>query len=72
MRGLLDARVRHRRCDGGADGGTVLPLGLDRRDLVAGVALVNVDEGAQSDSGQLSNLGRTQAAGLAAWRQTDF
>ena len=70
MRGRLDVRFRYRRGGGGAVGGAVLPLGLDRRDLVAGVALVNVDEGAQSDPGQLSDLGRTYAADLAARRQT--
>ena len=59
VRGLLDARLRHRRGGGGADGGAVLPLGLDRSDLVAGVALVNVDEGTQSDPGQFSDPGRT-------------
>src|SRR5215216_1336594 len=34
-----------------APGRFFLPLGLDRRDPVAGVALVDVDERAQSDSG---------------------
>ena len=70
VRGLLDARLRHRRGDGGADGGAVLPLRLNRRDLVADVALVYVNERAQSDPGQLSDLGRTRAADLAARRQS--
>jgi len=70
--GLLDVRLRHRRGGSGADGGAVQPLGLDRSDLVAGVALVDVDEGAQSDPGQLSDLGRTYAADLTARRQTGF
>jgi len=72
VRGLLDVRLRHRRYDGGADGGTILLLGLDRHDLVAGVALVHVEKGAKSDPGQLSNPGRAETAGLAARWQTDF
>ena len=42
MRGLLDARRHHRR----GNGGTIVPLGLDRGDLVAGAAFVHVEEGA--------------------------
>jgi len=49
-----------------------LPLRLDRRDLVAGVALVDVDERAQSDSGQLSDPDRADPANFAAGRQTGF
>ena len=59
VRRLLDGRLRHRRGEGGADGRTVLLLGFDRRDLVAGGAFINVDERAKSDPGQLSDLGCT-------------
>jgi hypothetical protein len=59
---------RHRA----AAGRFFLPLRLDRRDLVAGVALVDVDERAQSDPGQLSDPDRADPANFAARRQTGF
>src|SRR6185295_12476488 len=49
-----------------------LRLRLDRRNLVAGVALVDVDERPQSDSGQLSDPDRAYPANFAARRQTGF
>jgi hypothetical protein len=49
-----------------------LPLRLDRRDPVAGVAFVDVDERSQSDSGQLSDPDRAYPANFAARRQTGF
>jgi hypothetical protein len=49
-----------------------LLLRFDRSDLVAGVALVDVDERAQSDSGQLSDADCACPANFAAWRQTGF
>ena len=49
-----------------------LLLRFDRRDLVAGVALVDVDERAQSDSGQLSDADCAYPANFAARRQTGF
>src|SRR5689334_20160240 len=55
-----------------ATGRFFLPLRLDRRDPVAGVALVDVHERAQSDPGQLSDPDRANAATLAARRQADL
>ena len=55
-----------------ATGCFFLPLRLDRRNPVAGVALVNVDERAQSDSGQLSDPDGAHAATFAARRQADL
>jgi hypothetical protein len=49
-----------------------LLLRFDRSDLVAGVALVDVDERAQSDSGQLSDADCAYPANFAARRQTGF
>ena len=49
-----------------------LPLGFDRRDLVAGVALVDVDERAQPDAGQFADPDRSYTADLAARWQTGF
>jgi len=55
-----------------ATGRCFLPFRLDRRDLVAGVALVDVDERAQSDLGQLSDPDRAYPANFAARRQSGF
>src|SRR3954452_4141852 len=55
-----------------ATGCFFLPLRLDRRDPVAGVPLVNVDDRSQSDSGQLSDPDRAHAAAFAARRQADL
>lgn len=56
-----------RRC--AATARCFLPFRLDRRDPVAGGAFVNVEERVQSDPGQLSDLGRTYPADVAARRQ---
>jgi hypothetical protein len=45
------------------------PVRLDRGDLVAGVALVDVDERAQSDSGQFADPDRADPANFTARRQ---
>lgn len=50
----------------------LLQLRLDRGDLVAGVALVDVDEWAQSDAGQLSDPDRADPANFAVRRQSGF
>jgi hypothetical protein len=49
-----------------------MPLRLDRRHLVAGVALVDVDERSQSDPGQFSDPDRANPATIAARRQSGF
>jgi hypothetical protein len=54
------------------DGSFFLLLRFDRRDLVAGVALVDVDERAQPNSGQLSDADCAYPANFAARRQTGF
>jgi hypothetical protein len=64
------SRLAHRRCP--ATDRFFLPLRLDRRDLVTGVALVDVDERAQSDSGQLSDPDGAYPANFAVRRQTGF
>jgi hypothetical protein len=48
------------------------PVRLDRGDLVAGVAFVNVDERPQSDSGQFPDPDRADPADFAARRQGGF
>jgi hypothetical protein len=49
-----------------------LPLRLDRRHLVAGVTLINVDERSQSDPGQFSDPDRANSANFTARRQSGF
>jgi hypothetical protein len=70
--GLSRLAPRPARRPWAAAGCFFLPLRLDRRDPVAGVALVNVDERAQSDSGQLSDPDRAYTANLAARRQASL
>ena len=48
------------------------PVRLDRGDLVAGVAFVDVDERPQSDSGQFPNPDRAYPANFATRRQGSF